>query len=66
MYIDPKKDGTVELYIYICDIYIYIQRYILFVCPIYIYFILYINVYIYIERDSNRRPFSLFGDYIFT
>ena len=66
----PQKGWNSRIiYIYIYVIYIYIYRYILFVCPIYIY-IIYINmciyIYIHLERDSNRRPFSLFGDYIFT
>ena len=67
IYIDPKKDGTVELYIYLCDIYIGIfYLFVRYTFILYIYILICVYIYIHLERDSNRRPFSLFGDYIFT
>ena len=54
MYIDPKKDGTVELYMCVCDIYIYIGIFYLLVRYTFIlnYILICVYIYIYLERDT--------------
>ena len=52
MYIDPKKDGTVELYICVCDIYIGIFYLLVRYTFILNYILICVYIYIYLERDT--------------